>query len=57
MVSIVAGVGSVRGAIMVSIVAGILTAFVTLISKPLYAEVILLMSFIGVLWYRGGRVT
>jgi len=57
MVSIVAGVGSVRGAILVSIVAGILTAFVTLISKPLYAEVILLVSFIGVLWYRGGRVS
>lgn len=56
MVSIVAGVGSVRGALVVSIVAGILTAAVTLISKPLYSEVILLVSFIGVLWYRGGRM-
>lgn len=56
MVSIVAGVGSVRGALVVSIIAGILTAAVTLISKPLYSEVILLTSFIGVLWYRGGRL-
>jgi len=55
MVSIVAGVGSVRGAIAVSILAGIVTAFVTLISKPLYSEVFLLACFIGVLWYRGGR--
>ncbi len=56
MVSIVAGVGSVKGALVVSIIAGMLTAAVTLVSKPLYAEVILLSSFIGVLWYRGGRL-
>lgn len=57
MVSIVAGVGSVRGAVIVSIVAGILTAAITLVSKPLYSEVILLAAFIGVLWFRGKRMS
>jgi branched-subunit amino acid ABC-type transport system permease component len=56
MVSIVAGVGSVRGALFASIVAGILTSFITLISKPLYSEVVLLMAFILILWRRGGRI-
>ncbi|MEO0387600.1 MAG: branched-chain amino acid ABC transporter permease, partial [Pseudomonadota bacterium] len=56
MVSIVAGVGSVRGALIASVAAGILTAAITLISKPLYAEVVLLAAFIGILWYRGARV-
>lgn len=56
MVSIVAGVGSVRGALFASIVAGILTSFVTLISKPLYSEVVLLMAFIVILWRRGGKI-
>ncbi len=55
MVSIVAGVGSVRGALIASIVAGILTSFITLISKPLYAEVVLLLAFIFILWQRGGK--
>jgi len=55
MVSIVAGGGSVRGALIASIVAGILTSFITLISKPLYAEVVLLMAFILILWRRGGK--
>lgn len=55
MVSIVAGVGSVRGALLASIVAGILTSFITLISKPLYAEVVLLLAFILILWQRGGK--
>lgn len=55
MVSIVAGVGSVRGALFASVVAGILTSFITLISKPLYAEVVLLIAFILILWQRGGK--
>ena len=55
MVSIVAGVGSVKGAVFVSFVAGIITAAITLISKPLYSEVFLLSMFIGVLWFRRGR--
>ncbi|MDA8585005.1 branched-chain amino acid ABC transporter permease [Rhodobacteraceae bacterium] len=56
MVSIVAGVGSVRGALVASIVAGILTSFITLISKPLYAEVVLLVAFILILWQRRGKM-
>ena len=56
MVSIVAGVGSVRGALIASVAAGVLTAFITLVSKPLYAEVILLAAFILVLWSRRRRV-
>lgn len=55
MVSIVAGVGSVSGALVASVAAGILTAFVTLVSKPLYAEVVLLACFIVVLWSRRRR--
>jgi len=55
LVTIVAGIGSVRGAVIAAIVAGILTAFITLVTKPLYAEVILLAAFIGVLTYRGTR--
>lgn len=56
MVCIVAGVGSVRGALVAAVVAGILTSFITLISKPLYAEVVLLMAFILILWRRGGKM-
>ena len=56
MVSVVAGIGSVRGALFVSIAAGVLTAFITLISKPLYAEVLLLAVFMVVLWSRRRRV-
>ena len=55
LVTIVAGVGSVRGAVIAAIAAGILTAFITLVTKPLYAEVILLTAFIGVLTFRGAR--
>jgi len=57
LVTIVAGVGSVRGAVVAAVVAGILTAFITLVTKPLYAEVVLLLAFIGVLTYRGARTT
>lgn len=56
MVSIVAGIGSVRGALIASVAAGILTAAITLVSKPLYAEVALLTAFILVLWSRRRRV-
>lgn len=49
MITIVGGIGNVRGALIASIGAGIITAAVTLVTKPLYGEVILLLSFIGVL--------
>jgi branched-subunit amino acid ABC-type transport system permease component len=55
LVTIVAGVGSVRGAVVAAVAAGILTAFITLVTKPLYAEVILLTMFIAVLTFRGAR--
>lgn len=55
LVTIVAGIGSVRGAVIAAVVAGILTAFITLVTVPLYAEVALLLAFIGVLTYRGAR--
>ncbi len=49
MVTIVGGIGNVRGALIASIGAGVITAAVTLVTKPLYGEVILLLVFIGVL--------
>jgi len=49
MVTIVGGIGNVRGALIASVGAGIITAAVTLVSKPLYGEVILLLIFIAVL--------
>lgn len=55
MVSIIGGVGSVRGALVAATVAGCLTAAITLVTKPLYAEVFLLMAFVVVLWQRGLR--
>jgi branched-chain amino acid transport system permease protein len=55
MVSIVGGVGSLRGALIAAIVAGVLTAAITLVTKPLYAEVALLSAFILILWRRGAR--
>ncbi len=49
MVTIVGGIGNVKGALIASIGAGIITAAVTLVTKPLYGQVILLLLFIGVL--------
>ncbi len=49
MITIVGGIGNVRGALIASVGAGIITAAVTLITQPLYGEVILLLAFIGVL--------
>ena len=56
MVTIIAGIGSVRGAVLASIAAGVLTAFITLVTKPLYAEAALLILFIGILSFRKGRM-
>ena len=49
------GVGSVGGALLASIGAGILTAAITLVSQPLYAQVVLLVLFVGVLALRRPR--
>lgn len=56
MVSIIGGVGSVRGALLAAVVAGTLTAAITLVTKPLYSEVALLSVFIFILWRRGPRM-
>lgn len=49
MITIVGGIGSVRGALIAGVGAGIIITAVTLITKPLYAEIALLIFFIGVL--------
>lgn len=49
MITIVGGVGNVRGVLLASVGAGIITAAVKLVTQPLYAEVILLSIFIIVL--------
>lgn len=56
MVTIVGGVGSVRGALIAGACAGIITSAVTLLSKPLYGQVALLIIFIGILKFRKVRV-
>ena len=55
MLSIVGGIGSVGGALLASIGAGILTAAITLVSQPLYAQVALLVLFVAVLAVRRSR--
>jgi branched-subunit amino acid ABC-type transport system permease component len=56
MVTIVGGIGSVRGALIASAFAGIITSAVTLVSKPLYGQVALLIIFIGILKLKKARV-
>jgi branched-subunit amino acid ABC-type transport system permease component len=56
MVSIVGGIGSVRGALIASAGAGIITSAVTLLTKPLYGQVVLLIIFIVILKLRKVRV-
>jgi branched-subunit amino acid ABC-type transport system permease component len=50
MIAIIGGVGSVRGALIAGFAVGIITSVVTLqMASPIYAQVILLVLFIGVL--------
>lgn len=56
MVSIVGGIGSIRGALMASAGVGIITSSVTLLSNSLYGEIVLLIIFIGILKLRKVRV-
>lgn len=53
MISIIGGVGNIRGAILASIAVGIVTSFIALISTPLYGDILLLMFFIAFLKLRG----
>ncbi|MDA3833070.1 MAG: hypothetical protein PF495_06695, partial [Spirochaetales bacterium] len=52
MLSIVGGIGNVKGALIASLGAGIIIAAVTLLSTPQYGEVILLIAFILVLKFK-----
>lgn len=55
MISIVGGIGNVRGALLASLGAGILTAAVTLVTNPTYGYTLLLIGFIFVLKFRKVR--
>ena len=55
MISIVGGIGNVRGALLASVGAGIVIAGVTLLTTPIYGGIILLMVFIAVLHFKGLR--
>ncbi|MGY1915982.1 branched-chain amino acid ABC transporter permease [Blastococcus sp. SYSU DS0973] len=52
MVTIIGGIGSVRGALIAGAATGIVTAVLTSLSDPLYAQVLLLLLFIAVLRFR-----
>jgi branched-subunit amino acid ABC-type transport system permease component len=57
MVSIVGGIGSIRGALIASAFVGIITSAVNLLlSNSLYGEIVLLIIFIGILKIRKARV-
>jgi branched-subunit amino acid ABC-type transport system permease component len=57
MVSIVGGIGSIRGALIASAFVGIITSAVNLkTSNSLYGEIVLLIIFIGILKIRKVRV-
>jgi branched-subunit amino acid ABC-type transport system permease component len=49
MISILGRVGNVRGALVVGVGAGIVVAFITQVTQPLYAQVVLLVLFVIVL--------
>lgn len=52
MVTIVGGIGNLSGAVVAGIAAGVLTAGLTLVTEPLYAQIALLLAFIAVLRLR-----
>lgn len=57
MVTIVGGIGSIRGALIASACVGIITSAVNLLSSnSLYGEIVLLIIFIGILKIRKVRV-
>jgi branched-subunit amino acid ABC-type transport system permease component len=49
MITVIGGIGNVRGAVVVGIGAGILTVLATQFIQPLYAQILLLVLFIVVL--------
>jgi len=57
MVTIVGGIGSIRGALVASVFVGIITSAVNLLTtNSLYGEIVLLIIFIGILKIRKARV-
>jgi branched-subunit amino acid ABC-type transport system permease component len=56
MVSVVGGIGNIRGALIASACVGIITSAVTLLSSSLYGEVVLLILFIAILKFRKAKV-
>lgn len=55
MITIVGGIGNVRGALITGIVAGIVVAGMTLVTEPLYGQIIILAFFIVILKYKKAR--
>lgn len=55
MISIIGGVGSIRGALFASVAVGIVTSSISLVATPLYGEVLLLVLFIAFLKVRHMR--
>lgn len=53
MVAIVGGIGNVRGALVAGAAAGVAVSFLTWLTQPLYAQVLLLALFIVVLRFTG----
>jgi branched-subunit amino acid ABC-type transport system permease component len=55
MITIVGGIGNVKGALIASLLAGVVIAGVTLLVTPIYGEIILLVVFIIVLRFKQVR--
>ena len=56
MVTIVGGIGNIRGALLASAGVGFIMSAVTLISNSAYGNVVLMIIFIGILKIRKARV-
>ena len=56
MVTVVGGIGNIRGALIASACVGIITSAVTLLSNSLYGETVLLILFIVILKFRKAKV-
>lgn len=56
MITIVGRIGSVRGALLASIAVGIITTGITLVSKQIYGQIVILVVFIIILKLRKVRI-
>jgi branched-subunit amino acid ABC-type transport system permease component len=57
MISVIGRIGSVRGALVVGVGAGVVVSFLTQVAQPLYAQVVLLALFVLVLKFTRKAVT